>query len=78
MEIDHQKSRNGIVSLLRGCFACPTIAALAESGIADRMLKGSFAIDDFPSVKNARALLSIFSLPPSSWPIGKSRRFGEI
>ena len=61
METDHQCSRSHIVSLLRGAFACPTIATLAESGIVDRMLEAPFGLEDFPTVQNAGVLLAMFS-----------------
>jgi SAM-dependent methyltransferase len=61
METDHQCSRSQLVSLLRGAFACPTIATLAESGILGRMLEAPFGLEDFPTVQNTGVLLAIFS-----------------
>lgn len=43
-----------------GQAACQAIAALAETGVAEAMLGESFAIEDFPAVRNTRVLRSLF------------------
>lgn len=58
--LDRQGNRSAIISLLRGVFACPVIAVLAEMGIADRMLEGRFTVKEFPQVHNPSALAAVF------------------
>jgi hypothetical protein len=57
---DHQKARGSVISLLRGFFSSPTIAALAELGLVGRMLVGPFRVEDFPTVVDKRVLSSVF------------------
>lgn len=42
-----EQKRKAIVALLRGSFAVPVIAALGESGVAERMLRGDFSCTSF-------------------------------
>jgi SAM-dependent methyltransferase len=58
--IDHKKVRGSVISLLRGYFSSPTIAALAELGLIERMLAGPFRVEDFPMVVDKRVLSSVF------------------
>ena len=60
MTMDNRENRNRIISLLRGQAACQTIAALAETGIAESMLGESFSVKDFTAVKNPQVLCSSF------------------
>src|SRR4051812_18268534 len=53
----HPSSRSELVSLLRGYFACPVLAALADLGVARRMRTGPFAPADLPAA-NRPALLA--------------------
>src|SRR6202044_2983844 len=57
---DHKKVRGSVISLLRGSFSAPTIAALAELGLIERMLAGPFRAEDFPIVVDKRVLSSVF------------------
>ena len=57
---EHKRTRGALISLLRGSFTCPTIAALAEMGLVDRMLERSFDTRDFPSITNKHVLSSLF------------------
>jgi 2-ketoarginine methyltransferase len=57
---DHKKVRGSVISLLRGFFSSPTIAALAELGLIERMLAGPFRVEDFPIAGNKRVLSSVF------------------
>jgi hypothetical protein len=73
-EMQSHSNRNRIISLLRGQAACQAIAALAEAGVAEAMLGDSFAVEDFPALRNAKVLRSLFKYlqsldlltPPSS------------
>jgi ubiquinone/menaquinone biosynthesis C-methylase UbiE len=58
--MDNRENRYRIISLLRGQAACQTIAALAETGIADPMLGESFSVEDFTVVRNPQVLRSLF------------------
>jgi 2-ketoarginine methyltransferase len=58
--IDRKKLRGSVISLLRGSFSAPTIAALAELGIIERMLEGPFRVEDFPIAVDKRVLSSVF------------------
>jgi hypothetical protein len=58
--IDHKKVRGSLISLLRGSFSSPTIAALAELGLIERMLAGPFRVEDFPIAVDKRVLSSVF------------------
>lgn len=58
--IDHKKVRGSVISLLRGSFSTPTIAALAELGLIERMLAGPFRVEDFPMAVDKRVLSSVF------------------
>jgi SAM-dependent methyltransferase len=49
--------RSELISLLRGFFACPVLAALADLGLAQRMRAGPFTPADLP-VANRPALLA--------------------
>jgi SAM-dependent methyltransferase len=60
MNMDSRENRNRIISLLRGQAACQTIAALAETGIAESMLGESFSVEDFTAVRNPQVLCSSF------------------
>jgi hypothetical protein len=57
---NHKEVRGSVISLLRGFFSCPTIAALAELGLSERMLVGPFRVEDFPTAVNKSVLSSIF------------------
>jgi 2-ketoarginine methyltransferase len=57
---DHKKVRGSVISLLRGFFSSPTIAALAELGLIERMLAGPFRVEDFPIAVNKPVLSSVF------------------
>jgi 2-ketoarginine methyltransferase len=57
---DHKQARGSVINLLRGTFACPTIAALAELGLVERMLAGPFSVENFPDVADRRGLSSVF------------------
>jgi SAM-dependent methyltransferase len=52
--------RGSIISLLRGAFACPTIATLAELGILDRMLASPFSVEDITGIQDREALMAVF------------------
>ena len=56
----HKQARGSLISLLRGFFSCPAIAALAELGLVKRMLAGPFHIQDFPQAVDKRTLASVF------------------
>src|SRR5271154_7180688 len=58
--IDHKKVRGSVISLLRGSFSTPTIAALAELGLIERMLAGPFRVEDFPIAVDKCVLSSVF------------------
>jgi 2-ketoarginine methyltransferase len=58
--IDRKKVRSSVISLLRGFFSSPTIAALAELGMIERMLAGPFGVEDFPMAVDKRVLSSVF------------------
>ena len=58
--IDRKKARGSVISLLRGFFSSPTIAALAELGMIERMLAGPFGVEDFPIAVDKRVLSSVF------------------
>lgn len=58
--VDHKKVRGSVISLLRGSFSSPTIAALAELGLIERMLAGPFRVEDFPIAVDKRVLSSVF------------------
>jgi hypothetical protein len=60
MEARKNVSRQEIISLLRGQVACPLIACLAELGIAQEMLKGSFLASNFAIVRDQDLLESCF------------------
>jgi SAM-dependent methyltransferase len=61
IDMENRENRNRIISLLRGQAACQTIAALAETGVAESMLSGeSFAVEDFTAVSNPQILHSSF------------------
>ncbi len=47
--------RRELISLLRGYFACPMLAALDQMGLVERMRTGPFTLDDLPS-ENRSAL----------------------
>lgn len=49
-----------LVSLLRGYFATPIIATLGELGIAERMLEGSFHLDELAAEHDRRVLRPLF------------------
>jgi hypothetical protein len=53
-------SRAELVSLLRGYFSCPVLAALADSGLTKRMRSGTFTPDDL-SAANRSALLAVLT-----------------
>lgn len=57
---EREQKRKGLVSLLRGYFACPVISTLGEIGIADRMLAGSFSAADFEDLVDTRILSALF------------------
>jgi 2-ketoarginine methyltransferase len=57
---DRKKARGSVISLLRGFFSSPTIAALAELGMIERMLAGPFHVEDFPIAADKRVLSSVF------------------
>jgi len=57
---DHRQARGSLISLMRGFFSCPTIAALAELGLVERMLAGPFRVEDFPTGVDKRTLASVF------------------
>jgi len=46
---------------MRGAFACPTIATLAELGLTQRMLAGPFKTTDFDGITNTEALDAVFN-----------------
>jgi 2-ketoarginine methyltransferase len=58
--MEHKKVRGSVISLLRGSFSSPTIAALAELGLIERMLAGPFHVEDFPIAVDKRVLSSVF------------------
>jgi hypothetical protein len=57
----HSVQRGAIVSLLRGAFACPSIATLAELGLVEAMLAGKFCARQFDAVRDTRGLHAIFN-----------------
>jgi SAM-dependent methyltransferase len=61
LESDHKQARATIISLMRGAFSCPVVATLADLGMTEQMLAGSFSVGDFKSVKNPSALGAIFT-----------------
>src|ERR1700677_2656420 len=61
LESDHKQARATIISLMRGAFSCPVVATLADLGMTEQMLAGSFSVGDFKSVKNPSALGPIFT-----------------
>ena len=60
MDARQRETREQIVSLLRGQVACPLIASLAELGIVQGMVSGSFSPSDFVAVRNQVLLESCF------------------
>lgn len=52
--------RRNLVGLLRGYFASPVIAALGETGMAERMLAGDFSVTDWDAVSQPDVVAALF------------------
>lgn len=54
------RKRQRLVGLLRGYFATPVIAALGETGMAERMSAGSFSVSDWEPDLDLRIVAALF------------------